>query len=107
MLALLVTIRIKPGRRDAFVTALMDDARGSVQNEPGCLRFDVLQDNSDPNTIHLYEVYRDEKAIEAHRQAPHYLKWRESVKDWFDGDLVRHQCSTVFPSEDAWKAVKP
>ena len=107
MLALLVAIKIKPGQRDAFVTALMDDARGSVHNEPGCLRFDVLQDTADPNQIYLYEVYRDEKALEAHRQAPHYLKWRETVKDWFDGDLHRHQCTTVFPTEADWGAVKP
>jgi len=107
MLALLVSIRIKAGQRDAFVTALMDDARGSVGNEPGCLRFDVLQDNADPNTIYLYEVYRDEKALEAHRQAPHYLKWRETVKDWFDGDAHRHVCTTVFPSEADWRAAKP
>jgi quinol monooxygenase YgiN len=55
----------------------------------------------------LYEVYRDEKALEAHRQAPHYVKWRETVKDWFDGDPMRHQCATVFPTEADWKAVKP
>ena len=59
------------------------------------------------NTIYLYEVYRDEAALEAHLQAPHFLKWRETVKDWFDGDPVVHQCLTVFPSESAWEAVKP
>jgi quinol monooxygenase YgiN len=107
MLALLVTIKIKPGYRDRFVDALMGDARGSVNDEPGCLRFDVLQDTADPNRIFLYEVYKDEKALEAHRQAPHYTKWRETVNDWFDGDPQRHVCSTVFPTEAAWRTVKP
>jgi quinol monooxygenase YgiN len=107
MLSLLVTIKIKPGYRDAFVESLMGDARGSVNDEPGCLRFDVLQDSADPNRIFLYEVYKDEKALEAHRQAPHFQKWRETVKDWFDGEPQRHVCSTVFPTEDAWKGVKP
>jgi (4S)-4-hydroxy-5-phosphonooxypentane-2,3-dione isomerase len=107
MLSLLVTIKIKPGYRDAFVESLLDDARGSINDEPGCLRFDVLQDNVDPNRISLYEVYKDEQALEAHRQAPHFQKWRETVKDWFDGELQRHVCSTVFPTEQAWKAVKP
>ena len=82
MQALVVTIQIKPEHREAFMEAMLDDARGSVQNEPGCLRFDVIQDAEDPNRIHLYEVYRDQAAIEAHRQAPHYTKWRETVKDW-------------------------
>lgn len=107
MLALLVAIKIKPGYRDKFVDELMSDARGSVNDEPGCLRFDVLQDSADPNSIYLYEVYKDEKALEAHREAPHYKKWREAVKDWFDGDPHRHVCSTVFPTEAAWRAVKP
>jgi autoinducer 2-degrading protein len=107
MLSLLVTIKIKPGYRDAFVESLMGDARGSVHDEPGCLRFDVLQDSADPNRIFLYEVYKDEQALDAHRQAPHFKKWRETVQDWFDGEPQRHVCSTVFPTEDAWKAVKP
>jgi autoinducer 2-degrading protein len=107
MLVLLVEIKIKPGYRDQFVEALMLDAKGSVNDEPGCLRFDVLQDSENPNRIYLYEVYKDEQALEAHRAAPHFTKWRETVKDWFDGELVRHMCSTVFSTEEASKAVKP
>ena len=102
MQALLVTIQIKPGHKEAFMESMMDDALGSVGDEPGCLRFDVLQDQEDPNRIHLYEVYRDDAAIEAHRQAPHYLKWRQTVGDWFDGDIVRRVCTTVFPLESSW-----
>ena len=71
MIALLVTIRIQPQHREAFMEAMLDDARHSVQDEPGCLRFDVLEDVDDPSRIFLYEVYRDEEALEAHRQAPH------------------------------------
>ena len=107
MRALMVTIKIKAGHGDAFMEAMLSDARGSVHDELGCLRFDVLQDAKDPNTIYLYEVYRDEAAMEAHRQAPHFVKWRETVADWFDGDPAVHQCLTVFPGESAWEAVKP
>ena len=80
----------------------MDDAKGSVGDEPGCLRFDVIQDSEDPDRIHLYEIYRDEAAIQAHRNAPHYLKWRDAVKDWFASEPVRRQGVTVFPPESAW-----
>ena len=102
MRALVVTIQIKPGHKDAFMEAMLDDARGSVQNEAGCLRFDVVQDLEDPDRIHLYEVYRDDAAIEAHRQAPHYLKWRETVKDWHAAEPVRRSCVTVYPPESEW-----
>ena len=102
MQALVVTIQIKPEHREAFMEAMLDDARGSVQNEPGCLRFDVIQDAEDPNRIHLYEVYRDQAAIEAHRQAPHYTKWRDIVKDWHAADPVRRMGSHVFPPDSSW-----
>lgn len=106
MEALMVTIRIKPGHKEAFMESMLDDARGSINDEPGCLRFDVIQDQEDPNRIFLYEVYRDDAAIEAHRAAPHYLKWRETVKDWFDGEPVRARCSTIFPTDADWSRVK-
>ncbi len=59
MIALMVTIKIKQGHKDEFMASMFGDARGSNNDEPGCLRFDVLQDSEDDNTIHLYEVYRD------------------------------------------------
>ena len=102
MKALVVTIQIKPEFRERFMEAMLDDARGSIKNEPGCLRFDVVQDQEDPNKIHLYEVYVDDAAIEAHRQAPHYTKWRETVKDWHAADPVRRMGSTVFPVDSDW-----
>jgi len=99
MLALLVEIKIKPGYRDQFVEALMLDAKGSVNDEPGCLRFDVLQDSENPNRIYLYEVYKDEKALEAHRAAPHYAVWREAAAVALDGPAEVTRAKTIFPKE--------
>jgi quinol monooxygenase YgiN len=42
-----------------------EDGLGSREGRPGCLRFDVFQDDSDPNTIYFYEVYRDDAALES------------------------------------------
>lgn len=101
--ALLVTIQIQPEHRDAFLAAMLDDARGSVRDEPGCFRFDVLQDSQDPNTIYLYEVYRDRAAFEAHLQAPHFIRWRDTVKDWYAAPQQVIRCTTVFPPDSGWK----
>ena len=80
MFALFVTVKIKDGHRDEFIAATKGDAEGSNTAEPGCLRFDVLADNNDPNTVYLYEVYESRDAWEtAHRGMPHYTKWRETV----------------------------
>ena len=108
MHAIFVTINIKPGYREQFKEASLGDSQGSVRDEPGCFRFDILEDKTDPNKFYLYEVYENEEAhMVAHRNAPHYKKWRETVQDWFEGDTVAIPMNTVFPSDEGWKAQKP
>ena len=108
MHAIFVTINIKPGYREQFKEASLGDSQGSVRDEPGCFRFDILEDKTDPNKFYLYEVYEDEDAhMVAHRNAPHYKKWRETVQEWFEGDTVAIPMNTVFPSDEGWKAQKP
>ena len=103
MIVLMVSIRIKEGHKDEFMEEMLGDAIGSNRDEPGCLRFDVLQDIDDDHLIHLYEVYKDEASLEAHRQAPHYLKWRDAVQDWREGDAIRSVSTNVYPSDGSWR----
>ena len=58
-------------------------ARRSLR-EPGCLRFDVLQDRDDPLTICLYEVFRSEADLDFHRAQDYYKRWMELSRDWRD-----------------------
>jgi len=97
MLALWVKVRIKPNERERFLQAIEADALGSERDEPGCLRFNVLQDQQDPNVYCFFEVYRDEAALEAHRAAPHYAVWRAAA-DTLDGPVEATRCHTVFPA---------
>ena len=53
---------------------MIGDARGSVVNEPECLRFDAIQDGGDTNRNWLYKVYRDEAVFQEHLKAPHFIK---------------------------------
>jgi (4S)-4-hydroxy-5-phosphonooxypentane-2,3-dione isomerase len=100
---LLVTIQIKPEFRDNFIESMLGDAIGSVEDEPGCLRFDVIQDEADANKIYLYEVYKDDAAFQAHTQAPHYTKWRDTVKDWFAAPTAVSRGSNLFPPDARWQ----
>ncbi|WP_223605772.1 putative quinol monooxygenase [Chryseobacterium sp. OSA05B] len=43
----------------------------SVQ-EPGCLQYTVCQSAEDPGRIVIYETYRDEAALEQHRQSQYF-----------------------------------
>ena len=97
MLAMWVKVRVKPDARERFLKAIEADALGSERDEPGCLRFNVLEDAADPNVYYFYEVYRDEAALEAHRAAPHYAVWRAAA-DTLDGAPQATRCHPVFPA---------
>lgn len=101
MLAMWVKVRIKPEQRQRFLDAIEVDALGSERDEPGCLRFNVLEDAQDENTYYFFEVYRDQAALEAHRATPHYAVWR-AVADALDGPTEATRCTTVFPSARAY-----
>ena len=79
MYVLVVSARIKPEQRGRFLEAIEENAVSSVRDEGGCLRFDVVRDNDDPDHYLLYEVYRDEEAFQAHRDTDHFARWREAA----------------------------
>lgn len=81
MYVTLVHVRVTPGNEDAFREASVENARASVQ-EPGNLRFDVLQSSDDPTRFVLYEAYETAEDAAVHKGTPHYQKWRETVADW-------------------------
>jgi autoinducer 2-degrading protein len=81
MIVTAVTVHVKPEYIDDFIEASVKNHKGSIQ-EPGNLRFDVLQCTTDPARFLLYEAYESEEAAAAHKKTRHYLEWREKVADW-------------------------
>jgi autoinducer 2-degrading protein len=98
VIAIWVKVKVKPAERARFLAAIEQDALGSERDEPGCCRFNVLQDAADPNTYYFYEVYKDEAALEAHRAAPHYATWRAAA-DTLDGPSQPTRVTPIFPSD--------
>jgi autoinducer 2-degrading protein len=101
MLAMWVTVRVKPDQRQRFLEAIEVDALGSERDERGCLRFNVLQDERDENVYYFFEVYEDQAALEAHRTMPHYAVWRAAA-DTLDGPTEATRSQTVFPAARAY-----
>ena len=62
----LVEINIKPERVDEFLEVFRANHEGAIQ-EPGNLRFDVLQDPRVKTRFFIYEAYKDEEAVLAHK----------------------------------------
>lgn len=45
------------------------------RQEPGCVNYVAHWVESDPNTVLIYEQYKDEAAVEHHRGTPHFAKY--------------------------------
>lgn len=81
-----VDVHVKPEHVADFIEATRVNHLASVR-EPGNLRFDVLQSPQEPGRFLLYEAYASAKAA-AHRQTPHYIRWRDTVMDWMAAPRV-------------------
>ena len=106
MIVVCVHVHVKPEYVADFMEATGKNHRNTIL-EPGALRFDVLRQIDDPARFILYEVYRDEAAVDAHKATHHYAKWRDTVADWMAEPRrgVKHQA--LFPeAEAAWKTVR-
>src|SRR5258708_37223619 len=91
MVAVVVNVQVNPDSLNKVVAETKDNARNTRQ-EPGVVRFDVIQQVDDPSRFVLYEVYRDDQAIEAHRATAHYAKWRDAVPPF----LVTERTRTIY-----------
>jgi quinol monooxygenase YgiN len=60
--------------RQEIAEALRKLAEASRQ-EPGCATYIPHCVQGDPDTVLIYEQYRDDAAAEAHRQSDHFKKY--------------------------------
>lgn len=96
-----VHIQVKPECLVAFTAATLANARASVQ-EPGVVRFDVVQQADDANRFVLAEVYRDTDANAAHKETKHYAIWRDAVATMMAEPRTSVKFNNVFPDDQNW-----
>jgi quinol monooxygenase YgiN len=80
MIIKVVHIHVKPEDVEAFAAASLQNASNSVR-EQGVARFDVIQEDQDPNRFVLYEAYYSAEAVASHTETAHYHAWRAAVAD--------------------------
>jgi (4S)-4-hydroxy-5-phosphonooxypentane-2,3-dione isomerase len=77
---------VKPGKRAEFIEFLRWDAQVARDSEPGTLRFDVWETESEPDVIYVYEAYRDSHAFETHTRNDPYKRFdrisSSLILDW-------------------------
>ena len=102
MLIVHVFVHVKPNQVEAFKTATLENARNSVE-EPGVARFDIIQQQDDPTSFVLVEVYRTPDDPARHKETAHYQKWRETVEEMMAKPREGFKHKNLFPvTEEAF-----
>ena len=102
MLIVHVHIRVKPEAVEEFRAATLENARNSVA-EPGVVRFDVLQQEDDPNHFVLLEIYRTPEDPARHKETAHYAAWRDAVAPMMAEPRTSVKYRAVFPEAPGWE----
>ena len=78
MIVLNVTYRCRPGMREEFLEAILREGIDEAsRNEPGNLKYDYYIPFDGGDDLLLLEKWRDETALKAHAETPHYAKLKE------------------------------
>jgi (4S)-4-hydroxy-5-phosphonooxypentane-2,3-dione isomerase len=73
MVVLAVTWMARVGH-EAEVAAIFSKLTEESRKEPGCVVYQVHRHKTEPRRYFIYEQYKDDAALEAHRSAPHFLQ---------------------------------
>jgi (4S)-4-hydroxy-5-phosphonooxypentane-2,3-dione isomerase len=90
MVVLAVTWVARVGR-EAAVAELFSKLTEESRKEPGCAMFQVHRHRTEPRRFFIYEQYKDDVALETHRNTPHFLQYAgkdlPKIADRVEGQL--------------------
>jgi len=90
MVVLAVTWVAKVGQ-EAAVADVLAKLTEEARKEPGCAMFQVHRHRTEPRRFFIYEQYKDDAALEAHRNTPHFLQYARKdlpkIADRIEGQL--------------------
>jgi len=68
-------ITTKQGISPEQVKQALNELRLATLHENGCIMFDILQNNEQPEHFTLWEQWQDQATLEAHFNMPHTLSY--------------------------------
>ena len=71
MVVLAVTWVANPGHEEA-VAQIFRKLEAASRTEPGCLMYVVHRHRDNPGTFFIYEQYKDDAALQAHKETVHF-----------------------------------
>lgn len=74
MISFTVRMTFRPDDRDE-IARILRELTAASRAEPGCVTYVPHRVESEPDTIVIYEQYRDPAALDAHRNSPHFAQY--------------------------------
>jgi quinol monooxygenase YgiN len=71
MITFTVRMTFRTEDRDE-ITRILRELTAASRQEPGCATYIPHRVESEPDTILIYEQYRDQAAVDFHRATPHF-----------------------------------
>jgi quinol monooxygenase YgiN len=88
-LIIVARVEAKPGKAQELVaaqTALVQ----VVRQQPGCILYELFEDDTQPGKVIFFERWKDRQSWEAHMQGPHMDAFRQNAGAWIGAfDLLR------------------
>jgi quinol monooxygenase YgiN len=87
MISFTVRMRFNPDDH-AEIERILRELTAASRKEPGCVSYVPHFIDGDANTVLIYEQYKDEAAVEAHRGTPHFAQY--AIGGLYQKMLERH-----------------
>ena len=72
-IGVIARVKVHPGKGPEFEAAFADQAIGVRSNEPANKLYQLVRSRENAETYVVMELYDDDAALEAHRQAQHMV----------------------------------
>ncbi len=79
----------KPEYRDVLIEALLSLVE-PTRSESGCLQYELVLDNADPNFLIMVEKFVTQKALDEHEQQPYIVEFVETVMNQYCNKVTWH-----------------
>ena len=75
-------VNFKPEHRQSFLNASIFAAQSVVSEDAEVFQFHFMADTTNPNRFYFYEVFRNETAVQAHRDSETSTNWSPDETVW-------------------------
>lgn len=80
---------VKPEYRDTLINALLN-LISPTRDEPGCLQYDLILDNENPNFLIIIEKFINKNALDHHEKQPYIVKFVENMMNKYCNKVTWH-----------------